>query len=140
MSKVRTGLQGAGRGTNEAENKAGWLESEQAGASKTTSVGGHVHFKLISLVGTKRTIGDVRLESAFKRLERKLDFGDVRVVDVTADGVNATASAFLHDQDPSLTYEAWHKSSAIGCEAAIDNATKRGVPTAQRGVSPHRRT
>jgi hypothetical protein len=28
MSKVRTGLQGAGRGTNETENKAGWLESE----------------------------------------------------------------------------------------------------------------
>jgi hypothetical protein len=37
---------------------------------------------------------------------------------------------FSSHSDPSLPYEAWHKSSAIGCEAAIDNATKRGVPAA----------
>src|ERR1700756_4219842 len=39
MSKVRTGLQGAGRGTNETRNKAGWLKSELGRASKAASVG-----------------------------------------------------------------------------------------------------
>jgi hypothetical protein len=49
MSKVRTGLQGAGRGTNETKNKAGWLKSELGRASKAASVGGLFHFKLATV-------------------------------------------------------------------------------------------